>query len=50
VCFVYCEEDDRSVSPKTMYLMFNVTEDVVKLTVKYVEGVIVLKLLNVIVE
>jgi hypothetical protein len=30
--------------------MFKVTEDVVKLTVKSVEGVIVLKLLNVIVE
>jgi hypothetical protein len=30
--------------------MFNVTEDVVKLTVKCVEGVTVLKLLNVIVE
>ena len=30
--------------------MFNVTEDVVKLIVKFDEGVIVLKLLNVIVE
>jgi hypothetical protein len=30
--------------------MFNVTEDVVKLTVKCDEGVVVLKLLNVIVE
>jgi hypothetical protein len=30
--------------------MFKVTEDVVKLTVKFVEGVVVLKLLNVIVE
>jgi hypothetical protein len=30
--------------------MFNVTEDVMKLTVKYDEGVTVLKLLNVIVE
>jgi hypothetical protein len=30
--------------------MFNVTEDVVKLIVKCVEGVTVLKLLNVIVE